>query len=152
MVLPQQQARNPPSIREASEDKQIHRFLHRSNEKVRNLTRFTCNPMESDAEKEEIERGYRNYLPLHHQIREIDATNKKTERGRGLGSARNQREPDKGEDRLRIDVAGRRRQASCPRRRGSKVLNAPGPIPSTAALHLQGCTATGKRHRLDHTQ
>jgi len=46
---PQQQARNPPSIREASEDKQIHRFLHRSNEKVRNLTRFTCNPMESDA-------------------------------------------------------------------------------------------------------
>ena len=57
MVLPQQQARNPPSIREASEDKQIHRFLHISNEKVRNLMRFTCNPMESDAEKEEIERG-----------------------------------------------------------------------------------------------
>ena len=84
MVLPQQQARNPPSIREASEDKQIHRFLHRSNEKVRNLTRFTCNPMESDAEKEEIERGYRNYLPLHHQIRKIDATNKKTGKGKGI--------------------------------------------------------------------
>ena len=84
MVLPQQQARNPPSIREASEDKQIHRFLHRSNEKVRNLTRFTCNPMESDAEKEEIERGYRNYLPLHHQIREIEATNQKTGKGKGI--------------------------------------------------------------------
>jgi len=40
--------------------------------------------MESDAEKKEIERGYRNYLPLHHQIREIDATNKKTGKGKGI--------------------------------------------------------------------
>ena len=40
--------------------------------------------MESDAEKEEIERGYRNYLPLHHQIREIDATNQKTGKGKGI--------------------------------------------------------------------
>ena len=65
---------------------------------------------------------------------------KKQERGRGLGSARNQREPDKGEDRLRIDAAGRRRQAACPRRRGSKMLSARKPYPldrhgAPAGLH-----------------
>ena len=152
MVLPQQQARNPPSIREASEDKQIHRFLHRSNEKVRNLSRFTCNPMESDAEKEEIERGYRNYLPLHHQIREIDATNQKTGKGKGIRvctkSTRTRQRRGSLEDwrcrappARRVPAQAREQGAQCPR-----------PYPSTAAEHLQGCTATGKRHRLDHAQ
>jgi len=40
-------------------------------------TRFTCNPTQLDAEKEQIKRGYRNYLPLHHEFHEIDAANRK---------------------------------------------------------------------------
>ena len=40
--------------------------------------------MQLDVENEEIKRGYRNYVPLHHKIREIEAANQKMRKRKGI--------------------------------------------------------------------